>query len=294
MSYSPLIESGGLPILIAISDYTVSTWGQMLYVSALSGNITITLNSVLPAYSGMLYIMKFDSSVNTVTIVPAAGQTIKNSTTPIVLSSRYELVTVYCDGSTDFKIINSTASQFVPDNTTIGSSGGSLYVKSVGDSQVSNSTSIVLNYSSARSYSPGNICIYGNQLWINNTATLGTAPSSPNWSVLSNIVLPRFQSSNTLPANNYTVTSTDNYITMDCTSGQRTLTFPLMASLTDSYSAGTVREFKVIKYDSVNPLVINLSGSETFMDGTSSYTSTMKGEIISISAIFNKLIWIKG
>jgi hypothetical protein len=84
------------------ANYAPSQLDHTLAVDANSGNITITLpNWTLSNMQGRVFVIsKIDASSNTVTVLPTTGQSLNGSGSGIVLSSRWQTITVQLINST--------------------------------------------------------------------------------------------------------------------------------------------------------------------------------------------------
>lgn len=91
VDYSALIKT-------VSADYTLGADDHVLLVSAVSGDITITLPDASTVDGRQYHIKKVDSSVNSVTLDGYSGQTIDGDITQII-TAQYDSVLIVSDGS---------------------------------------------------------------------------------------------------------------------------------------------------------------------------------------------------
>lgn len=85
------------------TDITLSYYsGQIKYVDATNGNVTIALPPISNEYSGQVFkIIRTDSSSNLVTIVATIGNTINNTTSKII-QEQFECMNLYSKGLSEW------------------------------------------------------------------------------------------------------------------------------------------------------------------------------------------------
>ena len=91
------------PLTSVSSPYTVVATDDSIAANATGGNIIINLPTAISNGKTLLQIEKADSSANTVTITPFAGNTIGGGAS-LVLTRQYEGAIIYSDASGDWRI----------------------------------------------------------------------------------------------------------------------------------------------------------------------------------------------
>ena len=80
------------------ANYTLAIYDRGVFVDASGGAVTITLPTAASATDVEYFVKKIDSSANAVTIDGNGAETIDDATTQ-VLSSQYDAITLYSDGT---------------------------------------------------------------------------------------------------------------------------------------------------------------------------------------------------
>ncbi len=104
------------------ASYTVIATDELINANASSGNITITLPTVVGTKGREISIRKIDSSTGVVSVVSASGETVGNVTT-LLLSSPHQSISVIADGL-------SSGDWFI--NAGVGYVPGDLFIKAGG------------------------------------------------------------------------------------------------------------------------------------------------------------------
>lgn len=80
------------------ANYTLVIKDRGVFVDASGGAVTITLPTAASAKNVQYFIKKIDSSVNAVTVDGNGSETIDDSTTQVI-SSQYDSIEIYSDGT---------------------------------------------------------------------------------------------------------------------------------------------------------------------------------------------------
>lgn len=80
------------------ANYTLVIKDRGVFVDASGGAVTITLPTAASAKNVQYFIKKIDSSVNAVTVDGDGSETIDDSTTQVI-SSQYDSIEIYSDGT---------------------------------------------------------------------------------------------------------------------------------------------------------------------------------------------------
>ena len=303
MAISPQQSRWGRSIQSLTTSGQANRWyGYFWEIDATAGNITFTLPPATALSVGSEAVMKTDASVNTVTVIPSAGQTINGSTAGYVITNQYNCVTFYNDGSTDIKITSTVVAGggVSPDNSTIYVNPASkLAIKPLGitDGLVSGSSSLIKNWDATISYVVDQVVISASALWVCRVAGLNLVPtvSNNNWKQIANITIPQNATfaGTTIATTTYNFPAYQTAAKFNTAANNITVTMPTIASMTNADMANQIQLFKLFKLAQANLLTVNLSGGDTFTDGSVSVSTSAQG-LISIYCIYNSTIWCKG
>jgi hypothetical protein len=163
----------------------------------------------------------------------------------------------------------------------------------ISDSLISGQSSILLNFSIGNTYSAGQCVIFNGYVWVCLSSS-NTAPSntSAQWRPVCGLTTARDSYSTVYSNTNYTATENDCYILMDCHVANLTITINQLTGFTGAGSSGVIPCLSIIKTDAINILTIQLSGSDTFLDGSTFITTGNQGALIKLFAIKDLNKWL--
>jgi hypothetical protein len=175
------------------------------------------------------------------------------------------------------------------DNSTLYTNNSNqLAIKPRGiiDSLVSSQSSILRSFDASVTYTPNQLVILDNYIWLCVSST-NTTPSNTNtaWRPITGIVSARESYRNIYQNSNYNASETDCHILMDCRVSNLTLTINPLSGFVNAGSSGVIPCLTVIKVDPINILNIQLSGSDTFIDGSTSVSVIPQGALVKIFAL---------
>jgi hypothetical protein len=155
-------------------------------------------------------------------------------------------------------------------SNTTPSTGNSLASKSYVDSTAG--SGVLTMWNNTRTYAVGDMVASGNSLWVCRVAGSNQIPSlaTNNWRRLADLDTSN-QSLYVQPVTaNYTWPREVFAIRADTSSGNITVTLGTVASYANSDTSNRLRTFWALKDSNANTLTIQLSGSDTFPDGSTS------------------------
>jgi hypothetical protein len=303
MAISPQQSRWGRSIQSLTTSGQANRWyGYFWEVDATGGNITFTLPAATATSVGSEAVMKTDASANTVTVVPAVGQTINGSAAGFVITTQYDCVTFYNDGSTDIKItsIVSGGGTGNPDNSTLYvNPSNKLAIKPLGitDGLVNGASTLIKKWISTTSYVADQVVIHSGGLWICRVPGLNLTPSitDNNWKQIANIASTRSSvfAGSAITAATYTYPTYQNAAKFDTSGISILVNMPSIASMTNTDMTNQIQNFNLFKIAQANVLTIQLSGADTFTDGTTRISTSAQG-LVSLYCIYGTTIWCKG
>jgi len=194
----------------------------------------------------------------------------------------------------------STAPPPVPvlDNTTIYyDPSGRVAIKPQGitDNLLSNSSTLVYEWSSTIPYVAGDVVIYYSALWICRFANTNVAPAiiSTNWRQIANVDSPQNLVYAPTVTTNYNFPSGNTGAIIDTTSGDIVVTMPSIAALTNTDTFAKMQMFRLLKKSQSGKMTITLAAGNTFLDGSPTWVITAQGMYV-MYAIFQSTNWSKG
>lgn len=194
----------------------------------------------------------------------------------------------------------STAPPPVPvlDNTTIyydPSGRVAIKPKGITDNLLSNSSTLVYDWSNTIPYVAGDVVIYNGALWICRFANTSIAPAliSTNWRQIANVDSPQNLVYAPAVTTNYSFPPSQTAAIIDTTSGDITVTMPSIVALTNSDTSAKMQMFRLLKKSQSGKMTVILAAGNTFLDGSSSWVLTAQGMYV-MYAIFQSTNWSKG
>lgn len=182
------------------------------------------------------------------------------------------------------------------DNSTIylnGSNQIAIKPQGITDNLIANASSIVRNWSNTTPYVIGQIVISSNALWLCRVAGTNSAPSlvTNNWRRLADIDTTNQRIFVQGISANYTWPKGTYAVRADTSGGDITITMNAITTYSDSDTSNRIQSFWVVKDSSANTLTIQLSGTDTFPDGTNKMTLINNGVSTWIYADFAVSKW---
>lgn len=195
----------------------------------------------------------------------------------------------YADPDSDVVITGKWEINRVP------ATGLDLTNKNYVDNTIS-SSSVVSRWVNTTTYTPGSVVYYSNAFWNSRSTNTGSAPSptNGNWRQMSNIFSARDYSEARTVSSNTQMNAGDTAIIAYTQAGNVVLTLPSISSLSSVDTAGTVQMYRIYKTGRLNNVTVTCSGSDKYSDGTTSFSVSADGSVITLYCMFDANMWFKG
>ena len=269
-------------------------------VDATSGGFSLILPKITMGTnittSQRMYLFREDVSGNAVTLTPNGTDTIEGVSSYSYTSGG--LILLADSYAKNWKVFP----QYQIDNTTLSAdNSGKLGIKplSITDGLIADSATIVKAWSNTVTYSLGEGVVYNNGYYISTIASnLNNVPSftTNNWVNVANY--PEFNKylGYVEVTANYSQSRGDCRFVIPPQTANITITMLPISTLRRSSNLNHLMKFWFFKLGQAFTVTVQLSGSDTFTDGTTAAVLSSLGTEIEISAIMKTgySVWTKG